>query len=126
MSLRSAIIFVLVVVLGAPAAQAQDSTGAWHAFAEKLPAGAFITVHLINGDAVKGHFVRVTPDTITVLPKKRLAVPARDLAFADIHSIEIRSEGMSPGAKVLATAGAVGGVMLIIVVSMLASGRLGG
>jgi hypothetical protein len=128
MTLRSAIVFLLVVALSAPAARAQDhaDAGAWRAFAEKLPAGAFLAVHLADGSTVKGHFVRATPEKITVLPKKRLAVPVRELSFDDVQSIEIRREGMSPGAKVLTAAGVAGGVLLVVVVSMLASGRLGG
>jgi hypothetical protein len=47
---------------------------------------------------------------MTVLPKTRLPVPVRELAFADVQSIETRKEGMSPGAKVLAGVGAAGGV----------------
>ena len=34
-------------------------------------------------------------------PKTRLPVPARALVFADIESIDVGKEGMTPGAKVL-------------------------
>ena len=121
MSLRSMVAFALVVALCAPAAHAQDQT-LWRSFAEKLPPGAFVVVHLSNGSTVKGHLVQVTPDTITVLPKTRLSVPARALAFADIESIDRQKEGMSPGAKVLAGIGAAGGVVLLVFVAALASG----
>jgi hypothetical protein len=60
---------------------------------------------------------------MTILPKKRLPVSARALAFTDVESMERLKEGMSPGAKVLASVGAAGGIVLLVVVSMVASGH---
>jgi hypothetical protein len=122
MSLRSAIAFVLVVVFFVPAARAQSQSDLWHSFAEKLPPGARVVVRLANGSTVQGQIVRITQDAMTVLPKKRLPEPVRVVAFDDVQSIETRKEGMSPGAKVLAGAGAAGGVLLLLVVTALASG----
>src|SRR5262245_17952737 len=121
MSIRSAVAFVLAVVLFVPSARAQDQD-LWRSFAEKLPPGAFVVVRLSNGKDVKGHLVQVAPDTITVLPKTRLAVPARTLAFADIESIDRQKEVMSPGAKVLAGVGAVGGIVAVLFLAAIASG----
>jgi hypothetical protein len=122
MALRTAIACVLVVVLFVPASWAQGQTDLWHSFAEKLPPGARVVVRLTNGSTVQGQVVRITQDAMTVLPKKRLPEPVRVVAFDDVQSIETRKEGMSPGAKVLAGAGAAAGVMLLILVSALASG----
>jgi len=121
MSIRAVVAVALVLVLFAPSARAQDQD-LWHSFAEKLPPGAFVVVRLSNGSTVKGHLVQVAPDTITVLPKTRLAVPARALSFSEIDSIDSQKEGMSPGAKVLAGVGTVGAAMLVIIVVALASG----
>jgi hypothetical protein len=121
MSLRSFITLVLAFTLVAPAAHAQDQD-LWRSFAEKLPPGAFVVVHLSNGSTVKGHLVQVTPATITVLPKTRLPVPARALAFADVESIDTTKEGMSPGAKVLAGVGAASAAVVLLVVVALAAG----
>jgi hypothetical protein len=123
MSIRSVVVVALVVALFAPSARAQNQD-LWRSFAEKLPPGAFVVVHLSNGSTVKGHFVQVTPDTITVLPKTRLPVPARALPFAEVDSIDLQKEGMSPGAKVLIGVGAVGGVLVAIAIAVLASGGL--
>jgi hypothetical protein len=122
MSLRSALAFVLVVVFFVPAARGQSQTDLWHSFAERLPPGARVVVRLANGSTVQGQVVQIAPDTMTVLPKTRLPVPVRELAFADVQSIETRKEGMSPGAKVLAGVGAAGGVVLLVLVAALASG----
>jgi hypothetical protein len=121
MLLRSAVAFALAFTLAAPTARAQDQD-LWRSFAEKLPPGALVVVQLSNGATVRGHLVQVTPDTITVLPKTRLRVPARALAFADVASIERQKEGMSPGAKVLAAGGAVGGILVGVVIAVLAAG----
>jgi hypothetical protein len=122
MYLRSAIALLLVTALCVPAARAQGQPDLWHSFAEKLPPGALVVVRLSNGSTVQGQLVQVTMESMTILPKKRLPVPARALAFADVESMESRKEGMSPGAKVLAGVGAVGGALLLVVVAVLASG----
>jgi hypothetical protein len=114
MSMRFAIVWALVAALGVPSARAQDQSGLWRSFAERLPAGAFVAVHLENGSTVEGRLVQVTPDTVTVLPKTRLPVPARSLAFADIQSIDARKEGMSPGAKVLIGVGSAAAGLLLL------------
>src|SRR5690242_16382439 len=121
MSLRGFITLVLALTLVAPCARAQ-AQDLWRSFAEKLPPGTFVVVHLSNGPTVKGHFVQVTPDTITVLPKTGLPVPARTLPFAGIVSIDRQREGMSPGAKVLVGVGSVGAAFLVIFVAAVASG----
>jgi small nuclear ribonucleoprotein (snRNP)-like protein len=122
MSFRSIVVVLLVGVFLASPARAQGQTDLWRAFAEKLPPGAFVVVRLTNGSTVKGHLVEVMPEMITVLPKTRLQVPVRVLAFADIEWIDRQKEGMSPGAKVLAGAGAAGGILMAVVFAMLASG----
>jgi hypothetical protein len=114
---------LLVVVLAASAAGAQDKSDVWHAFAEHLAPGAFVVVTLRDGKSLQGRLVQVAPDAITVLPKTRIAVPARELRFADIMSIDSRKEGMSPGAKVLSGVGAAAGVLTVIVLVMLANWR---
>ena len=124
MSMRSVVAFVLLFALAAPVARAEDQPDLWRSFAESLPTGAFVLVRLSNGSTVKGHLIQVTPDALTVLPKTRLPVPTRALPFADVESIERQKEGMSPGAKVLATAGAVGGILFGIAFAMLAAGGL--
>jgi hypothetical protein len=122
MSLRSAIVFVLVVGFFVPAARAQSQPDLWHSFAEKLPPGARVVVRLVNGSTVQGQVVRITQDTMTVLPKKRLPEPVRVVTFDDVQSIETRKEGMSPGAKVVAGVGSAGGILLLVLVSALAGG----
>jgi hypothetical protein len=123
MSIRTGVALALLVALFAPAVHAQDQD-LWRSFAEKLPPGAFVVVRLSNGSTVKGHLVQVAPDTITVLAKTRLPVPARALAFADIASIDRQKEGMSPGAKVLAGVGAAGAAVFLVFLAAVAAGGL--
>jgi hypothetical protein len=125
MSLRSALVLALVAVLSGQAA-AQGQTAQWHSFAEKLPPASFVVVRMAGGSTIKGQLVQVMADSIVVLPRTRRPVPVRTLALADVQSIEVREEGMSPGAKVLSGAGIAGGVLLIVVWTMILSGHLGG
>jgi hypothetical protein len=114
MSLRFIVIHLLAAMLVAPVARAQDPQ-LWHSYVERLAPGAYVVVQLRNGRSVQGHFVRVTDDAITVLPKKRLPEPARVIAFVDVASIDARREGMSPGAKVLIGVGSVAAGVLVLV-----------
>ena len=87
----------------------------WRSFAEQLAPGSFVVVHLRDGKSVQGRLVQVAADGVSVLPKTRLAVPVRNLRFAEIQSIDPRREGMSPGAKVLSGIGVAGGVLVLLV-----------
>ena len=123
MSLRSAIVSFLVFLFIVPAAHAQDRPDLWHDFADKLAPGSLVVVNLKNGTHVEGRVVQVAPETMTVLPKTRIAVPARMLAFADVDSIDARKEGMSPGAKVLIGVASAAGVVFLGVVVALAGAK---
>jgi len=120
MSLRSAMVFVLVFLFIVPAAHAQEPPDLWRTFAARLAPGSFVVVNLKNGRRQEGRIVQVTSDTVTVLPKTRIAVPARTIAFADVESIDAPREGLSPGAKVLIGLGSAGGFVLILVFGALA------
>jgi len=120
MSLRSAIVFVLLFVV--PAAHAQEPPDLWRTFAARLAPGSFVVVNLKNGRHLEGRIVQVTSDTVTVLPKTRIAVPARTLAFTDVESIDARGEGLSPGAKVLIGIASAGGFVLLVVAALAGRG----
>ena len=123
MSLRFSIVLVLVSLLAVSPARAQEPSEMWQAFASRLHPGSFVVVTLTNGVRVQGRLVQVAPDTMTVLPKPRIAVPVRMLAFADVQSIDTPREGLSPGAKVLIGAGVAAGALLATFAVALAGGR---
>ena len=121
MSLRSFVVMLLVVLVACPAAHAQDRSDLWRAYAAKLPAQTTVAVQLKNGGTVQGQIVQVTADRIVVLRKTRLPVPPEEFALDDIQSIEARKDGWSPGAKVLASVGAVSGVFFVILAAAFAN-----
>ena len=115
MRTKSMLIHLLVLLLAAPSAMARqrlEPPDVWRAFAEKLEAGAFVSVRLQSGAKVKGHLIQVAGDTLRVKPKTRIPVPIRDLPFADIESIQRQKEGLSPGVKVLMGIGIGAGAIL--------------
>jgi len=104
MRIKSIVIHLLVLLMAAPSAMAQqrhESPDVWRAFAERLEAGAYVAVRLHHGAKLKGHIIEVAGDTLRIQPKTRIPVPLRDVPFADIESIERQRETLSPGAKVL-------------------------
>jgi hypothetical protein len=100
--------------------QDRDRTDLWRSYADRLPPHALVVVQMKNGKSVRGHLVQVTDDRVVLLRKTRLRVPPSELAIADVESIEPEKDGWSPGAKVLASIGAAGGVMMIVVLAALA------
>jgi hypothetical protein len=119
MRLKSMAVYTLVAMLFASVASAQATPDIWRSYAERLPPGSYIVVHLVNGASIQGHLVEVTDDRILVLPKTRLPVPARNVALADIQSIDARREGWSPGMKVLTGAGVSAAVIFLITIALL-------
>jgi hypothetical protein len=122
MRINSIVIHLLVLLMAAPstmAKQRRESADVWRAFAEKLEAGAFVSVRLQNGAKVKGHLIQVAGDTLRVKPKTRIPVPIRDVPFADVESIQRQREGLSPGVKVLmgvgiGAAAILGGLLIFL------------
>ena len=122
MHLKSIVIHLLVLLMAAPSAMAtqrRESPDVWRAFAEKLEAGAFVSVRLQNGAKVKGHLIQVAGDTLRIKPKTRIPVPIRDLPFAEIESIQRQRESLSPGVKVLmgvgiGAAAILGGLLIFL------------
>jgi len=115
MRTKSMLIHLLVLLMAAPSAMAKqrlEPPDVWRAFAEKLEAGALVSVRLQSGAKVKGHLIQVAGDTLRVKPKTRIPVPIRDLPFADIESIQRQKEGLSPGVKVLMGIGIGAGAIL--------------
>ena len=122
MTIRS-IVATLAVLFVASASSAQPPPVSWQAFAAGVGPQSLVAVELINGRRVEGHIVQVTGTAVSVLPKTRIPVPVRQLALADIQSIEVEREGWSPGAKVLAGVGTVAGILATITIMMLAGSR---
>jgi hypothetical protein len=121
MNIRNIVTSALAVLLIASTTSAHAQVS-WQAFAERVGPKSLVVVQLTNGRRVEGHIVQVTETIVSVLPKTRIRVPVRHLALADIQSIEVEREGWSPGAKVLASVGAIAGAMAIITIAMLARG----
>ena len=124
MTIRTVTTYLLIIVLTAPlatAAQRREPAEIWRDFAERLEAGAFVRVRLIDHKHVKGHFIMVDGDTLRIKPKTRIPVPIRDLRFTDIESIELQKEGWSRGSKILAGVGVAAGVVALTVLAVLAA-----
>ena len=123
MKTQTVLIGLVIVALTAQFAMAsqREPAAVWRSFAERLEAGAFVRVRLVNHRQVKGYIVMVDGDVLRLKPKTRVPVPIRDLQFADIESIERQKEGWSPGKKVLVGIGIGGGVVLAVAAVIVAT-----
>ena len=113
----------LLAFLAAPLG-AQDraaETAAWQSLAATLQPGTFIEIRLKNGTHFKGTFVQRLDDRMVVKPRTRVAVPAREVAVADVESIATAKQGMSPAKKVLIGLGVGLGVVTLLAFVALAN-----
>lgn len=125
MNLKSLLVCALVVAIAVPGMHAQsrfEPPDVWRQFAERLPAGSYVSMTLKSGPTVRGHVIQVTPDLLRVRPKKRIEVPVQDFRYDEIASMTRLKEGMSPGSKVLigvaVGAGAIFAAMLVLLASL--------
>ena len=125
MNLKSLVVSALVVLIAVPGMHAQsryEPPDVWRQFAERLPAGSYVSLTLKSGPTVRGHVIQVTPDLLRVRPKKRIEVPVQDFTYDEIASITRLKDGMSPGSKVLIGvaigAGAIFAAVLVLVASL--------
>jgi hypothetical protein len=84
-----------------------------------LEPAAFVSLRLRSGERVKGTVLGAGDRTFTFMPHTRIPVPAREVAYDDIATLERARQGMSPGMKVLIGAGAgVGGFLLFLMTAI--------
>jgi small nuclear ribonucleoprotein (snRNP)-like protein len=129
MRYRRTVAIGLIVLLSAASAgaQIQDATRSdaerWREMVVRLEPAAMVTVRLKEGRRMKGTVVSVDAESFMFLPRTRIPVPARDIRFEDLASIErARKEGLNPGTKVVIGAGSIAGGLLLIVAAMIATG----
>lgn len=119
-------VWLVAWAIGAPAvAGAQQATAAepelWRAMLGRLEAGALVSVRLKDGTRTKGIVLHVGDETFTFKPRTRIPVPARDVAFTDVSTIERQKPSMSPGKKTLLGVGVGAGVYLIVTAIIVAA-----
>jgi len=93
---------------------ADDEAGKWQAIVERLEPAALVSIRLKDGTQLKGTVLSAQAVTFTVKPRTRIPVPARDLRYDAIASLERTTVGMSPAKKVLIGVATGAGAMLVI------------
>jgi hypothetical protein len=113
----------LVVLLAAPSlawAQGREP-GVWRTYAETLDPNTFVKVSLSDGTRLKGHVMGVG-DGLRIKPRKRVAVPLREIPFSEIVTIDVQKEPRwNPAVKVLMGVGIGVGTFMFLTVLALAS-----
>jgi hypothetical protein len=124
-SRRTLIIVLMASILAAPLAAQPPRTGRgeveqWRTLVQQLEPAAFVSVKLADGSTLKGTVLAASADSFTLKPRTRIAVPARDLRYGEVVSLERARQGMNSGTKVLVGVGASVGAFLVIVLATLA------
>jgi hypothetical protein len=88
----------------------------WRRYAERLPIGATVRIGTTDGERLTAVLMTVDDAGITVKPKTRIPVPARQVPFDRLVQLELAREGTNI-AKAAAIGGGVGaGVFLGLMV----------
>lgn len=126
--LRRLIVLGLIATMtGTPilaAAQPQTAPNEpelWKTMLERLDPGAMVSVRLKDGSRTRGTVLHVADETFTFKPHTRIPVPAREVVFADVATIERQKHSMSPAQKVLLGTG-VGAASFFIFMAILVAG----
>jgi hypothetical protein len=120
----SALLIVALVGLPSTTMAQQTAPGEadlWRSLVTKLEAGALVSVRLKDGTASSGTVLTADADTFTFKPRTRIPVPARQVAFTDVVSIERQHRSMSPAKKVLLGLGIGTGVYLLVAALVIAA-----
>lgn len=110
------------VVAAAQPRTAPNEPDLWRTMLERLDAGAMVAVQLRDGSRTRGTVLQVGDETFTFKPHTRIPVPARELAFADVTTIERQKHSMSPAQKVLLGTGIGAASFFLIMAMMFAAG----
>ena len=123
MKTRIVVCATLLAILAAPlgAQERALEAQAWQSMIAALQPGTLIEIRMKNGTRFKGTLVQHELDRLTVKPRTRVPVPAREVAIADVEAIEITRVGMSPAKKVLIGIGVSVGVMALVGALIVAS-----
>jgi len=93
----------------------------WRDIAIRIQPATLVSVRLKDGSQIKGIVLAVHDSNLTVKPKTRIPVAARDISFDNVESIQRVKESMNPGAKVvLGAASIVGGVLILAAIALAA------
>lgn len=114
---------MVAVMLAAPAVEAQpidqNLAERWHQVVADLEPAAYVAIRMKNGRKVKGTVLAAGDRTFTFMPRTRIPVPAVEIDYGEIATLERSRQGMSPGLKVLIGAGAgVGGFLLLMIAAL--------
>ena len=123
MRTRIVVCVTLMAFLAAPL-RAQDravETTAWQSLTATLQPGTFIEIRMKDGTHFKGTFVQRLGERVVVKPRTRVAVPAREIAIADVESIATTKQGMSPAKKVLIGLGVGASAVAVFVLVLVAN-----
>ncbi len=93
---------------------AENEPAMWKAMVEKLESGAFVAVRLKDGSRKLGTIIRAGDEAFAFKARTRIPVPAYDIAYGDIATIERQSPPLSPGKKVAIGVGIGAGVFTIL------------
>ena len=114
--------FVLVAALAAPgAAFAQVRDDVWRGMAAKIDVGTEVNVRLKSGERFRATLVEARDDALLLQPRTRVPVAVQAVPYAEIASLERRTNGGSSAAKAVGIGVASGVGVFFAIVAILAA-----
>jgi hypothetical protein len=117
---------MMIVLVSVSSLQAQERVSdadAWREFVQRLEPHALVRVRTRDGKSMKGYVVHVEPDAMRINPRTRVAVPLREVPFAEVLTVDrLKEPKWNPAAKVLLGVGVGVGTLMLLTVLALAGG----
>jgi hypothetical protein len=93
----------------------------WRAVASKLEPASLVSLRLKNGERLKGTVLASDAEALTIKPHTRIPVPAREISFDEIASLQREKPSMSPAKKVLLGVGIGAVAYMLALVAVVSS-----
>jgi hypothetical protein len=100
---------------------APDEAQLWHTMVTKLEPAALVAIRLKDGTRFKATILSAGDETFAAKPVTRIPIPAREIRYDEVASIERKSPSMSPAKKVLIGVGVGAGIYLVVVALLVAA-----
>jgi hypothetical protein len=93
----------------------------WRTVAAKLEPASLVSLRLKNGERLKGTVLASDAKALTIKPHTRIPVPAREISFDEIASLQREKPSISPAKKVLLGVGIGAVAYMLAVVAVVSS-----
>ena len=119
--MKTLVAYILIAALAPGAALAQVRDDVWRGMAAKIEVGTEVNVRLKSGERFRATLVDARDEALLLQPRTRVPVPVQAVPYAEIASLERRTNGGSGAAKAVGIGVASGVGVFFAIIAILAA-----